>query len=253
MGEHTCVDSLFSSHVKVCCLHIAYLFVGDVAQRLNSESRFSLCLSVWYAVCDAFPFMFLRCPCSEALPEFSGLKLSCNYSYYSVLDQKWETLCSLSSTLVLYCSSNLVVAYCCWKLQVMAWARAVSIPAGGWRDEFCVCLGTLDFHINVSFPIAPLCKCPSPPLTSCGHSAQRSFSLQTSQALGRLQRDFFNALSSSEDAKWLCWEPYERKDVWKQGEYGCRMLEKKLLTNTFCFLPYPYYHPSSFVLLGFLS
>lgn len=115
-----------------------------------------------------------------------------------------------------------------------------------------LCPGGFDFHVTIYFSAAPLWRRLSAPW-------QPAVLLLGGASLWRLHKLFASCRDvSSIPCPLQRRQNYLLKTTWKKRSLKAERMrlpkmERKLLTNTFWFLSYPFHHPSSFVLLGFLS
>lgn len=157
-------------------------------------------------------------------------------------------------------SSRLVVPKRCLRLEEMSCTRAVA--ASGWEGAVCTrgqrnipvcsargCLISILLFTSQQPPCEGAFQLPGSPRSFCSE--------------GLLFGDFTSSLPAAEMSL-QCLVLFRGgkttllKTMWKKRSLKAERMrlpkmERKLLTNTFWFLSYPFYHPSSFVLLGFLS
>lgn len=194
---------------------------------------------------------------SLSLGYFSGVKF---INDYSVLGQKWEMPRSRPSAQALYWA---VRGWWCPN-GVRGWRRC-RVP-GLWqplagREQ------SIRGQRNIPVCSARGCLISMLLFTSqqppCEGAFQLSGSPRSFCSEGLLFGDFTSSLPAAEMSL-QCLVLFRGgkttllKTTWKKRSLKAERMrlpkmERKLLTNTFWFLSYPFHHPSSFVLLGFLS
>lgn len=245
--------SLFSPKDKACCVCMLCPLLFETAFRDEILTVDFVCRCTVHPTGDILPFVLLRCLGSKALWDFSGLMLIIipvipwwAKSEKSLAPVPPPGSCNESAILICWWP-NAVDSHR-WHREPGLWQSLdLSLPEQGNQEFVQLPLLSVGLWFFLLIFTSQWPRCANAPLHLPGGLCSFWAHLWRLHQLFASHRNVF-----------LMPRPLQRrqnssvkKDHWKQRECDCQMTERKLLTNIFWFLSHAFYHPFSFVLLGF--